>query len=115
MLRASNTDKSADWHEFHPRPATVGALQMMMRLFWNPDRNEELFVVSCAERIQLQPTAHSINEIRRRILPEIEKRSLANPDTYFQFRLVFVHRDQNDLVQEVVFLSDRFATVDPQS
>ncbi|MEP2470157.1 MAG: hypothetical protein ABJH45_01135 [Paracoccaceae bacterium] len=98
----------AGWQEFQPQPSTVAPSQMILRLFWNPDRNEELFVVSCAERIQQEPTDHSINEIKRRIQIEIVKAYSDTAMIKFQFRLVFVHREQTRLVQETVFLSDEF-------
>lgn len=96
------------WQEFRPRPFTVAPFKMVFRLFWNPDRNEELFVVSCAERIQQHPAAHSINEIRRRIQFDIEQMQIESGDEFFQFRLVFVNREQTNLVQEVLFVSDAF-------
>ncbi len=96
------------WREFQPRPLTVAPVAMALRLFWNPDRNEELFVVSCAERIQQQPTDHSIAEIRRRIQHSIEAMHVDTTDSLFQFRLVFVRRERTSLVEDVVFLSARF-------
>lgn len=70
---------------------------MIRRLFWNPDWNDTLFVVSCAERIQENPTEHNIAEIKRRISEDVSQGA-------FQFRLVFVHRDGED----IVFVSDVF-------
>lgn len=101
----SDTPPNA-WQDFRPRPLTVTWLQMIARLFWNADRNEELFVISCAERIQQQPDAQSIHEIRRRIQFDIEQMRIDATGQLLQFRLVFVHREQAELVQEVVFLSD---------
>lgn len=92
-----------DWHDFQPCPKTLAPPQYLFRLFWNPDRNDALFVTSCAERIQQQPTEHSIDEIKRRI------QTLLDPGDPFQFRLVFIHHDGDRLVQETVFTSDIFA------
>lgn len=104
-----------DWQEFRPRPVTISPIQILLRLFWNPDWNDTLFVVSCAERIQECPTAHSIHEIRRRIVSDIRASALDTTDKLVQFRLVFVHHDGQDLVQEVVFLSDTSPTTDPET
>ncbi|MEP1941902.1 MAG: hypothetical protein ABJJ03_02180 [Sulfitobacter sp.] len=82
--------------------------QMLRRLFWNPDWNETLFLVSCAERIQQAPTDHSITQIKQRILSDIEGGANADTGRWLQFRLVFVHRTDNDLSEEVVFVSDVF-------
>ncbi|MGB5871897.1 MAG: hypothetical protein WBH04_17040 [Albidovulum sp.] len=84
----------------------VTPLQMVTRLFWNPDWNDALFVVSCAERILQEPTDHSITEITRRIQQDIAQMPMDVSADLLQFRLVFVHREGTDLVREIVFLSD---------
>ncbi len=40
-------------------------------MFWNPEGNESLFLVSCAERIMENYTPHSENEILKRIARDI--------------------------------------------
>jgi hypothetical protein len=95
-----------DWQEYQPRPKTLSLMQMLCRLVWNPAWNDALFVVSCAERIALGPTRHSINEIEQRILREIKTAGRAARGDVFQFRLVFVHHDGSQLIEDVVFLSD---------
>jgi len=107
-LLADGEGTDAVWHEFRPRPQAVTLWAMVARLFWNPLWNDTLFVVSCAERIAEQPTAHSIAEIEHRILHEIHGMQ-PTAVGYVQFRLVFVHRDADDLAQEVVFRSDPFS------
>lgn len=103
----SASDISAEnWHEFRPRPPKVTPLQMLGRLFWNPKWNDALFVVSCAERIALDPHPHSINEINCRILSDLRHLPMDAAGKLMRFRLVFVHRAEAGLVQEVVFLSD---------
>lgn len=97
-----------DWQEFRPQPATVSLFQMLLRLVWNPARNEDLFVISCAERIKDHPTAHSIKEIRHRIQDDLERTRGDTTAQMLQFRLVFVRRDQTRLVEDVVFVSDPF-------
>ena len=82
------------------------ALQMSVRLFWNPIWNESLFLVSCAERIQQEPTGHSIREIRERIWADLSR--ISDPQSVpeaLRFRLVFVQREGSTLVEQVVFRS----------
>ena len=106
----SDVDSHArDWQDFRPRPLAVTPLQMLGRLFWNPAWNDTLFVVSCAERIEQQPTDHSITEIARRIQADIEQSQVDASAQFFRFRLVFVHRDGTGLVEDIVFLSDPVA------
>ena len=97
---------SEQWQEFRPRPERVPALQMSVRLFWNPIWNESLFLVSCAERIQQEPTGHSIREIRERIWADLSR--ISDPQSVpeaLRFRLVFVQREGSTLVEQVVFRS----------
>lgn len=103
------SDKSVttgDWQDFRPRPQTVTVVQMIGRLFWNPVWNDSLFVVSCAERIEQQPTDHSITEITQRVLADSIAVRMKGQGRSVQFRLVFVHRDGADLVEDIVFVSD---------
>jgi hypothetical protein len=99
-----------DWQEFRPRPATLSFIQMLQRMLWNPQWNEALFLVSCAERI-MDPSMqdkiqHSENEILKRIENELRHNSAPSPvTTYLQFRLLYVRRHAADLQQEVTFYS----------
>ena len=94
-----------NWQEYRPQPQRVSIYAMFWRLFWNPARNDGLYMVSLAERLTLAPDTHNIGEIFRLISADLT--SDAAP--MLQFRLVFVHRDtvglSNDLVQEVTYLS----------
>lgn len=106
------TDKNAttgDWQDFRPRPQAVTAVQMIVRLFWNPVWNDSLFVVSCAERIEQRPTDHSITEITQRIVADNAATRMNPQERLVQFRLLFVHRDGADLVEDIVFVSDPVA------
>lgn len=86
---------------------------MFYRLFWNPAWNDALFVVSCAERIAQHPARHSIDEINRRILSDINKLPIDVTGKQMRFQLVFVHRDETGLSQEIVFLSEMIPATRP--
>lgn len=107
-LLQENGSAPQEWKDFRPLPLVMTPLNMIFRLFWNPDRNDELFVVSCAERIREQPTSHSIDEIKRRLQSDVESIGIEIDEQLLQFRLIFVHRDKTQLVQEIVFVSDVF-------
>jgi len=103
-LTATAETEPKAWLEFRPRPERVSLLQMAQRLLWNPERNESLFLTSCAERLVQQPTRHSEDEIYKRIAADLA----ADPDTaegppWLWFRLVFISRDGDGLSQEVLF------------
>ena len=97
----ASPDAIPDWREFRPRPQQVSPAAMLGRLFWNARWNETLFLVSCAERLKDQPTAHSEDEIFRRIAADI-----APAAPWLTFRLVFVHREREAIVREVAYLAE---------
>jgi len=97
-----------DWSEFRPRPTHVSVWKMLGRMFWNPDWNESLYLMSCAERLIDYPTQHSEDEIFRRIKADV----VENKENNFpvdiakvKFRLVFIRREGKQLKEEVRFES----------
>jgi hypothetical protein len=113
LLLSNSDDPSDHWQEFRPRPLAITPFQMFYRLFWNPAWNDALFVVSCAERIAQHPARHSIDEINRRILSDINKLPIDVTGKQMRFQLVFVHRDETGLSQEIVFLSEMIPATRP--
>lgn len=101
-LLASAQDAAPRWCEFRPRPQHVSLLEMARRLFWNARWNETLFVVSCAERLVDQPTAHSEDEIFRRIAADLATAPVDETD-WLVFRLVFLSRENDSVTREVLF------------
>lgn len=102
---ASIQDTADQWHEFRPRPVRLSFTAMLRRLFWNPEWNETLFLVSCAERMIENPTAHSHQEILARIKASLKKTIQDAAAPYLQFRLVFISRHENELRREILFIS----------
>lgn len=102
ILRNINDDISQNWQEFRPLPKHLSVAQMLKNLFWNPHRNESLFLVSCAERLLDNPTEHSIQEILNRIRADIAD---ADRKTFLQFRLVSISREGETLQKHITFTS----------
>ena len=96
-------DVGGVWREVRPRPNRVSPATMAWRLLWNPRWNETLFLVSCAERLADEPTAHGEDEIYRRIAADLWRADDADGEGWLAFRLVFVSRDGDALVREVLF------------
>lgn len=93
------------WREFQPRPLQLSPFVMLRRMFWNPDWNDQLFLVSCAERLVTEPTEHSVEMIKSRLVQALMKSSAGQT---VQFRLVFVSEAQGRAVREVEYESDLF-------
>ncbi|MQQ08989.1 hypothetical protein GFB49_11035 [Epibacterium sp. SM1979] len=90
-----------DWQEDRPRPATISVATLVRRMVWNPAWNEQLFLVSCAERMIEEPSPHSLNEILIRVA-----RLLEAQEGLLQIRLVFIAREGEALVKTVEYESD---------
>jgi len=106
-LAASPDDANPDWREFRPRPERVPLALMARRLIWNPRWNETLFVVSSAERLVDHPTAHSEDEIFRRIARDLSRQPDADAlPAWLGFRLVFVAREGEAIVRETLFVAE---------
>jgi len=99
----SAPDAGGDWLEFRPRPQRVSLCAMLGRLFWNARWNETLFVVSCAERLLAAPTAHSEDEIFRRIAADLAG---APHEAWLRFRIALLSEEGNALTREIAFISD---------
>lgn len=98
-LSETATAAPAAWTEFRPRPPRVSILTMLTRLFWNPRWNQSLFVTACAERLVDQPTAHSEDEIFRRLAVDLPDDAAG----WLAFRLAFVSRQGETIEREVLF------------
>jgi len=106
-LLADPDEDGTDWQEFRPRPAQISPFTMLLRLFWNPTWNESLYMVSLAERLMLNPTSHSVHEIQRRLAAELDRSlPLSQGPPYLQFRIVFVSRNDEGLVQTITYVGD---------
>jgi hypothetical protein len=96
-------DAQGEWREFRPRPQRLSPLAMLMRLIWNPRWNETLFLTGCADRLTDDDPGHSEAQIFKRIAADLarEPRDVERP--WLCFRLVFVSRVDEALVEEVLF------------
>ena len=103
-----------DWREFRPRPKKLSAMEILVRLFWNPRWNESLYAVSLAERLTLNPTAHSREELFGLMFRELRGVEPENPDAHhLQYRLVFVRRSGSEMQRLITFQSDPRLLEDP--
>ena len=96
-------DAAGDWLEFRPRPRRLSLSAMLGRLFWNARWNETLFVVSCAERLLATPTAHSEDEIFRRIAADL---AAGSDESWLRFRIALLSEEGDTLTREIAFISD---------
>ncbi len=114
-LFAAADGQAETWQDFRPKPQSTSFAEVVLRLFWSPARNDTLFVVACAERIEQAPTAHSIAEIDQRILGDLDRSGANLRGKLMQFRLIFVHREGGEMYQDIVFVSDAIPAQQAQS
>lgn len=95
-------DEPVQWTLFRPRPAHLRGATLLPRLFWNPHWNETLFLMSCSERLIENGDPFCMPAILERIRRDLPRNA---PEPYLKFRLVTVHREGDELHQQVVFVS----------
>jgi hypothetical protein len=100
-----NTALTPHWQEFRPRPPRVSPLEIAKRMFWNPEWNETLFLVSCAERWADNGTEHSLQEIANRVALGLRLLEPKPPAKAFRFRILLVSREETEVTQEVIYTS----------
>lgn len=107
-FRASTGDQLPDeWRLLSCRPERLSWVQYLRALIWNPRWNDELFLVSCAERLLDKPTPHSEAEISTRILRYLHSESGDQQGDHFhyQFRIMLVSRVDKAIHQQQAYLS----------
>jgi hypothetical protein len=111
-LAADAHDAPGDWREFRPRVAVLTPGTMLSRLVWNPAWNEDLYLVSLAERLMSDAGpatwAHSERELLRRVARHLHREDSDRSGDWLRIRLRFVHRppDTDEVLGEVVYVSD---------
>lgn len=87
----------------------VSWLQSFLRLFWNPKRNEELYLVTCCERLLAErPDRSSFwqREILARVIQgQAIQKALALTSAHLVFRIVLLERRGDKVMVEVAFVS----------
>jgi len=100
-------DGALNWKEFRPRPSHLSFTSLLKRMFYNPQWNEDLFLMSCAERLLAHPTSHSADEIFARLFTNLSKDPTQPPDRpYLRFRLVVLFRQGNEIIRDIAYISD---------
>lgn len=101
-----------DWLEFRSRPHHLSLIRILRSLWWNPEQNEALYLLSCCEKLIEQQSALAEREIERRIAAALGKipRNIAGPNVepeypFFMFRLIVIERVGTELSRSEVFRS----------
>ena len=104
-----NGSEPAPWRAFLPAPLQVSVGAMAKRMFWNPERNEALFLVTCAERLLAGELAFARREIAGRIARRMTRPPPGQERAPFlQFRLLLVSGDRRALRRDVAYVSPAF-------
>lgn len=120
LLPSVSALADADWQPFRPAPLRLGLCALLWRLLWNPERNETLYVLRCAERVLEGDSGFPLHELQRRIdaaarAGQLYPRTTA-PPALLVFRVRGVWREGASLVEQVAFIASPWApgTVAPE-
>ena len=110
---AAAVEAGRAWRPLRPEPAHVALGTLLARLLWNPERNEALFLVSCAERLLEDPSAARADLLWRRVADLIRQERIGSADAadsrlsgYLRVRIVEVTREGHRLARAVRYVSE---------
>lgn len=119
---AAPDDQTAEWQEFRPRPDVLTPATMLRRLLWNPQWNENLYLVSLAERLvsatTAQTEAHSQRELLLRVARHLDRQNAGDRNAWLQIRLRFVSRagagdsTSSQIASQIAYVSSPFPMAD---
>lgn len=102
-------ERTQTWRTMSPTPDRLSVAQLCWRLIHNTQRNEDLYLVSCAENLiasgQQQWADRIANCLRRRL----HKQCHVIDNEKFCFRLVFVVREGDGIERHECYVSASFA------
>lgn len=112
-------DDAQEWQPFRPRPAVLTPAAMLRRLFWNPEWNEDLYLVSLAERLVGDASSeatrqHSQRELLLRVARHLHRRRRCKTTDHLTIRLRFLGRlpGTDTIAEEVAYQSAPIAIAD---
>lgn len=99
------------WHALPLTLQHVSVRMTLMQLFFNPSRNDLLYLLSCCERVLEDGRNHAQREILLRVTTHATQQGLLeeNATTLLQFRIREVQRIDAKLVDAVMFESTPIA------
>ena len=98
-------DKPSAWAAFQPRPDTQSFIQFANSLFWNPTGNTYLFLVTCCEQFLANNSQPALDHLTAHVREGAIKKSRADTHDHFQFRLIVVFRDGEEVKREELYRS----------
>ena len=106
LLTGGSGLDEAHWQPFRPPPAHLGLPALLARLLWNPDWNESLYVLRCAERVLEGDSGFPVREIQRRVDAAARAGQLYPPGgapPLLVFRIRAVWRKDAALIEQLAF------------
>ena len=99
--------EAENWQAFRPIPNKLGLLETLERLVANSHWNDSLFLTSCAERYLQDASRRHYDYIVARLRDDLGASQVSClTQRHFQFRIMLVYRDQDDIIEEEVHRSD---------
>lgn len=95
------------WMEFRSISKDISIKDYIIRMIWNPVRNQDLFLMTCAQKVLEEQKQCYIDQIKRIISASKAVQSQCrHEDRFLYFRLVYLFSDDEDLSKEIGYISD---------
>lgn len=101
----NSADENIHWKEFRPRPQKISLLSNILRFFYNPEWNESMYLVNCAESLIIEPNDFADKEIKERLKKHLINSGYCLDNECFEFRIIFISRKDSELESHILYNS----------
>jgi hypothetical protein len=101
----NDVDGTPCWQPLVSERERVTWRESFLALFWNPERNEALFLVTCCERLLADGPERSAFWQREILSRVLRKAAVATSTTHILYRIVVLERHGTRVEAETAFLS----------
>ena len=92
------------WREFRPLPSSLTRSQHLRRLWWDPQGNESLYLLSCADKVWADHSAFAIVEIRHRLWRAVAQGEIAREGRYLSYRIRTIERVEQRFREDIAYI-----------
>ena len=88
-IEFSWNDDARNWQVLKLRAQNLSTIELIKSVFFNPQWNEALYIMDCAERLIMNPSQERINQLKERIQMQLEKQGFdLSQKTELDFKVI---------------------------
>lgn len=91
----------SQWQDLVSRKQEYKISDFFKSIFFNPEWNQKLYLINCAEKIVISQSKHAVKEIFKAILEKLKLEG----DKFVCFRLVFISKKSEGFREDILYQS----------